>query len=181
VYLYPCCASCSQAGPVNEETAGGFQKNDSVVYLYPCCASFSQAGPVTEELQVPDIVSIDSAEYLYPCCASCSQAGTVIEESAGSRQCKYCTCIPAVLVAARLVQLLKKLQVPARKVHPRQSGPYIYRSLTERGKSFSFSAVGRFSSVFHYFLDARKMYISLAAFGIIFRITSGFRNSCLEP
>jgi uncharacterized protein YwgA len=29
-----------------------------------------------------------------------------------------------VLVAARLVQLLKKLQVPDRKVHPRQFGPY---------------------------------------------------------
>ncbi len=46
----------------------------------------------------------------------------------------YCTCIPAVLVAARLVQLLKKLQVPARKVHPRQSGPFIYRSFNRERK-----------------------------------------------
>jgi hypothetical protein len=50
--------------------------------------------------------------YMYPCCISCSEAGPVSEETAGSIQCKYCTCIPAVLVAARLVQLLKKLQVP---------------------------------------------------------------------
>jgi hypothetical protein len=51
-----------------------------------------------------------------------------------------CTCIPAVLVAARLVQLLKKLQVPDRKVHPRQAGPYIQDSIKER----KFSQTGGF-------------------------------------
>ncbi len=68
-----------------------------------------------KNLQVPDSMSIDSELYLYPCSTSCSQTGPVTEETAGSIQCKYCTCIPlycTTVVAGRLVQLLKKLQVP---------------------------------------------------------------------
>ncbi len=85
-----------------------------------------------KKLHAPDSVNFGSFLYLYPCCTSCSQAGPVTEETAGSIQYQYCTCIPAVLVAARLVQLLKKLQVPDRKVHPRQAGPCIEDFVKER-------------------------------------------------